>query len=84
MKNIKQLSEKSQNPTSLTKRERRKKFKIIKDTLHSACGKKTYSGIGDKKPLICDICKKRVFKLKTEIINTKLINHCENCEIERK
>jgi DNA-directed RNA polymerase subunit RPC12/RpoP len=38
-----------------------------------------FNGIGDKKPVICDICKKEVFKTIGEFIGNKLINRCEDC-----
>lgn len=37
-------------------------------------------GFGKGKPLICDICKERVYKLISFVYNNKLINKCENCE----
>jgi len=41
----------------------------------------TIGGFGPGKPLICDICKKRVTKLTTFYHDNKIINKCEDCEI---
>jgi len=38
-----------------------------------------FNGIGKPKPLICDVCKKQVIKLKGEFYNDKLVNRCEEC-----
>ena len=45
-----------------TKRERRKKFAKFKTTMHNLFGPIKANGIGEGKPIVCDICKKRVYK----------------------
>ena len=40
----------------------------------------TVGGFGPGKPLICDICKKRVYSLKGIIYKGELINICSNCK----
>ena len=70
------------NKCKTSKTDRRKKFNYIKDVLHRGCGNKIYSisGLGNKKPLICDICKERVFHLYGKLIGDKLINTCKHCK----
>jgi formylmethanofuran dehydrogenase subunit E len=81
MQDIKKKSEQSKNPTSISRRERRKKLTRIKDTLHRGCGKKVYCGFdlpGKKKePLTCDICKEIIYSCTSEVINGKIINYCK-------
>jgi NAD-dependent SIR2 family protein deacetylase len=77
---INKKKEISQNPTFKSKRERRKKFIKIKDTLHSGLGKKIYSGIGEKKDLYCDICGKRVYNITILTVDNKLTKVCKHCK----
>lgn len=82
MQDIKKKSEQSKNPTSTSRRERRKKLSRIKDTLHRGCGKKVYSGIGegDWGNLHCNICGEKIYSLTSEVIHGKIINYCNKTE----
>jgi len=49
------------NQVKSTKKERRKKFSYFKDALHRNFGSKAVSGMGEKKPLYCSICKQKIY-----------------------
>jgi len=38
-----------------------------------------FHGIGEKKPLICDVCGNQVDRLKGEEIDGKMLNRCGEC-----
>jgi hypothetical protein len=78
MQDIKKKSEQSKNPTSISRRERRKKLTRIKDTLHRGCGKKVYSGYGKGKwgDLKCHICGEKIYSCTIEVIHGKIVNYC--------
>ena len=73
---IKKKIEQSKNPSSLTKRQRRKKLNVIKDTLHRGLGKKMFKGMGELQPHYCDICKERIYKTIVKTIGKRLITYC--------
>jgi len=79
MINKKKKEDRSKNPTSKTKRERRKRFSKIKNVLHGGLGKRVFSGMGDSEELYCDICKERVYSVKIEKVDGKFIRICKEC-----
>ena len=67
------------NACKTTKAQRRKRLDKFKDTAHKCFGKTSVTGWGDGKPLICDICKKKVYKIKVAIIKGFMYSICDNC-----
>lgn len=78
MNNLKKQKDKLQNPSHLTKRQRRKKLNVIKDTLHGGLGKKIFLGFGNGKSLICDICGSHIYECVSEIIKGKIYTYCDS------
>jgi hypothetical protein len=84
MNEFQKKQERLQNPKLRTKRERRKKLTIIKDTLHRGLGKKVFTGMGEKKPLICDICKEKIYKCISEVIKSKIYCFCDKSKCKEE
>jgi len=84
MKNITKLSEQSKNPSLLSKRERKKHLTTIKDTLHKGLGAKMFTGIGEKKPLICNVCGERIYSCISEVIKGKIYSYCNKKSCREK
>jgi len=69
---------------TLSRKDRKKKRNRFVDNCKNFWDKSRVSGYGKGKPLICDICKKRVYKLKTVILEGNSISVCDKCEMPKK
>lgn len=61
LNDLKRINEKK-NACKSTRAERVKKFNKFKDTAHKCFGAPFSTGFGEGAPILCDFCKKRVYK----------------------
>lgn len=73
---------KKENPDicKTTRSERMKKFNRFKDVAHKNFGPTTVCGIGEGKPLICDVCHKRVYEIVMKPWGKDVIKICKYCK----
>jgi len=63
---------------------RKKRRNRFVDNCKNFWDKSRVGGYGEGKPLICDVCKKQVHKVRCGVIEGKIISICDNCEMPKE